>query len=88
MDHLLVDGMQYHQSKTELSGTLKICVIGGGAAGLAAVKVIKESDQFRDGKWDVVAYESRQDIGGVWYAYRFLSSYLYHHYPLGFLLLQ
>lgn len=60
--------MQYHQAR-KTPGSLKICVIGGGAAGLAAVKVIKDSDQFQASKWDVVAYESRQHIGGVWYVW-------------------
>ncbi|KLO13327.1 FAD/NAD(P)-binding domain-containing protein [Schizopora paradoxa] len=65
MVHLLAEGMSYHQA-IKSPESLKICVIGGGAAGLAALKVIKDSHQFQSGNWDVFAFESRQDVGGVW----------------------
>ena len=45
---------------------LRICVIGAGAAGLAAVKIIKDSPEFRSGSWTVDAYEQRDDFGGIW----------------------
>ncbi|KAI5121715.1 hypothetical protein M0805_002108 [Coniferiporia weirii] len=48
------------------SQALKICVVGAGAAGLAVLKVIKDSHQFKAGLWTVDAYEDRDDIGGVW----------------------
>ncbi|CDO70501.1 hypothetical protein BN946_scf184569.g44 [Trametes cinnabarina] len=43
-----------------------ICVVGAGPAGLAAVKIIKDSQQFKDGLWTVTAFEARNDIGGIW----------------------
>ncbi|KAL7277351.1 hypothetical protein ACG7TL_009210 [Trametes sanguinea] len=43
-----------------------ICVIGAGPAGLAAVKIIKDSQQYKDGLWTVTALEARDDIGGIW----------------------
>lgn len=48
-------------------GAKTICVIGGGAAGLAVLKVISESHLYKAGLWTVVAYEAREDVGGVWY---------------------
>jgi len=44
-----------------------IGIIGAGPAGLAALKVVLESAQFKAGKWDVVAFEARGNVGGVWY---------------------
>ncbi|KAI0642627.1 FAD/NAD-P-binding domain-containing protein [Trametes meyenii] len=43
-----------------------ICVIGAGPAGLAAVKIIKDSEQFKDGSWTVTAFEARDNVGGIW----------------------
>jgi cation diffusion facilitator CzcD-associated flavoprotein CzcO len=43
-----------------------ICVIGSGAAGLAALKVISETPQVRAGLWSIVAFEARDNVGGVW----------------------
>ncbi|KAG2158472.1 uncharacterized protein EDB93DRAFT_1238214 [Suillus bovinus] len=44
----------------------RICIIGAGAGGLAALKVISESAYFKSGKWSVIAYETREKVGGVW----------------------
>lgn len=44
-----------------------IGIIGAGPSGLAALKVVLESAQFNAGKWDVVAFEARGNVGGVWY---------------------
>lgn len=45
---------------------LKICVLGAGAAGLAVIKIIKDSSQYKSGQWSVDAFEEREDIGGTW----------------------
>ncbi|THU93409.1 FAD/NAD(P)-binding domain-containing protein [Dendrothele bispora CBS 962.96] len=46
---------------------IKICIIGGGgAAGLASLKTILDSPQFKRGAWQVTAYEAREGLGGVW----------------------
>ena len=45
----------------------RICVIGAGSSGLTALKVIKETKQYKIGEWSVVAYEARDGIGGIWY---------------------
>ncbi|RDX47268.1 FAD/NAD(P)-binding domain-containing protein [Lentinus brumalis] len=44
----------------------RICVIGVGPVGLGALKVIKDSPQFKEGLWEVTAFESRERIGGIW----------------------
>ena len=43
-----------------------ICVIGAGPAGLSALKIIRDSSQFREGLWNVTAFEARDNVGGVW----------------------
>ncbi|EJT99658.1 FAD/NADP-binding domain-containing protein [Dacryopinax primogenitus] len=49
-----------------MKSTKRIAVLGGGAAGLAVLKVLLELPQVRDKSWHVVCYEAREDIGGVW----------------------
>lgn len=44
----------------------QICVIGAGAAGLAALKVIADMPQYKSGTWNVVAFEARNNVGGIW----------------------
>jgi len=44
-----------------------IGIIGAGPVGLAALKTVLESPRFQAGKWDVVAFEARGNVGGVWY---------------------
>ncbi|KZO90660.1 FAD/NAD(P)-binding domain-containing protein [Calocera viscosa TUFC12733] len=49
-----------------MKSSKRIAIIGGGAAGLAVLKVLLELPQVRDKTWHVVCYEARDDIGGVW----------------------
>jgi len=45
----------------------KICIIGGGgSAGLASLKTILDTPQFKRGIWQTTAYEAREGLGGVW----------------------
>ncbi|KZP26967.1 FAD/NAD(P)-binding domain-containing protein [Athelia psychrophila] len=44
----------------------RICIIGAGAAGLTALKVIMDREEYKCGKWKPVVYEAREDIGGIW----------------------
>ncbi|KIP06182.1 hypothetical protein PHLGIDRAFT_467099 [Phlebiopsis gigantea 11061_1 CR5-6] len=46
--------------------TQQICVIGAGPSGLGALKVIRDAHQYKEGLWEAVAFEARDDIGGVW----------------------
>ena len=48
------------------TGTKRICVIGSGSSGLVALKVIKDTPQFKSGQWNAVAFEARDGIGGIW----------------------
>ncbi|KAI6099920.1 hypothetical protein EDD16DRAFT_498255 [Pisolithus croceorrhizus] len=43
----------------------RICVIGAGASGLAALKVISDTSHFKSGTWSVTAFESRESVGGI-----------------------
>ncbi|KAG8957112.1 hypothetical protein FRC03_010520 [Tulasnella sp. 419] len=48
----------------------RIAIIGGGGpAGLATLRVFREhiSQLDADETWDIVAFEAREDIGGVWF---------------------
>lgn len=40
----------------------RVCVIGAGRAGLAAVKLLADEID----KFDVVAFERNPDVGGLW----------------------
>ncbi|TFY73126.1 hypothetical protein EWM64_g10887, partial [Hericium alpestre] len=44
----------------------RICIIGGGANGLATLKILADTPQVKDGRWSIVAFEERHDIGGIW----------------------
>lgn len=44
----------------------KIGIIGAGPAGLAALKTVLDSPQYKAGQWIPIAFEAREDIGGVW----------------------
>ncbi|KAK7440981.1 monooxygenase [Stygiomarasmius scandens] len=49
------------------SGIKKICIIGGGGpAGLAALKTILDTLEYKNGLWEPTAYEARGGLGGVW----------------------
>lgn len=43
-----------------------ICIIGAGPAGLAALKIIVDSAQYDAGHWIPTAFETRDQIGGIW----------------------
>ncbi|KAH8101153.1 FAD/NAD-P-binding domain-containing protein, partial [Cristinia sonorae] len=43
-----------------------VCVIGAGPSGLAALKVLRDHPLFQQRIWNVVAYEARESIGGIW----------------------
>jgi len=49
-----------------LLGRKRIAIIGAGPAGLAALKAVLDSEEWKEGHWDVVAFEVREDVGGVW----------------------
>jgi len=70
---------------------LRICIIGGGAGGLGALKIFKDMPEYRTGKWEIVVFEARNNLGGVWYGHvlptipvKIISNYIER---TGFLLL-
>lgn len=40
----------------------RVCIIGAGRAGLAAIKLVADKKD----KFDVVAFERNSDVGGLW----------------------
>ena len=56
--------MGSNASKIESKTT--VCIIGSGAAGLAALKVFKDCPQVKSNLWSLIAFESRGDFGGIW----------------------
>ncbi|KAG7448696.1 FAD/NAD(P)-binding domain-containing protein [Guyanagaster necrorhizus] len=45
----------------------RICIIGAGPSGLAVLKVILDTEEFKTGIWLPTVFEARDKIGGVWY---------------------
>ena len=45
----------------------RVCIIGTGANGLATLKALAETHQVQLGEWLLVAFEERDNIGGIWY---------------------
>ena len=45
----------------------RIAIIGGGSAGLVALKTLKASESYSAKHWNITVFETRSDIGGVWY---------------------
>ncbi|KAJ3746720.1 FAD/NAD-P-binding domain-containing protein [Lentinula detonsa] len=51
--------------RTENLVPKRLCIIGAGPAGLAALKIILDTPQYQSGAWVPVAYETRDQVGGV-----------------------
>ncbi|KAJ3555235.1 hypothetical protein NM688_g2691 [Phlebia brevispora] len=67
LDMDLIPNAAIEVFRPEFSGSVKyICIIGAGPSGLGALKVIRESPQYKAGLWKPVAFEARDAIGGVW----------------------
>ncbi|EIN08431.1 FAD/NAD(P)-binding domain-containing protein [Punctularia strigosozonata HHB-11173 SS5] len=62
----LIDRHPIVQARTTGDATKSICIIGGGPAGLGALKVIVDTPQFKSGEWVPALYEAREQVGGVW----------------------
>ncbi|KAF8155652.1 hypothetical protein B0H34DRAFT_714240 [Crassisporium funariophilum] len=48
------------------SSVRRICIIGAGPAGLAALQAVLDSPQYHAGLWIPTAFETRENVGGVW----------------------
>jgi cation diffusion facilitator CzcD-associated flavoprotein CzcO len=44
----------------------RIVIIGAGSAGLCALKCVLDGEGYKNGDWEVVVFEAREDLGGVW----------------------
>lgn len=43
-----------------------LAIVGAGSAGLAMLKTFLDLDVFSRDNWEVVLYEEREDVGGIW----------------------
>ena len=46
--------------------TKRICIIGAGPTGLAALQAVLESPQYSSGLWEPTLFEQKANVGGVW----------------------
>ncbi|KAG8834456.1 hypothetical protein FRC17_008678 [Serendipita sp. 399] len=51
---------------TSNSERKRIAVIGAGSAGLGALKILLATKEWEDNEWEVIAFEQRSDLGGIW----------------------
>jgi len=50
----------------DTDATREICIIGAGPGGLAALKAVMDTPQYKQGLWKATAFEERDKVGGVW----------------------
>ncbi|KAF7985262.1 hypothetical protein HWV62_6391 [Athelia sp. TMB] len=48
------------------AGGKSVAIIGAGSAGLAALKTFLDLPRETRGDWDIVLFEQRRDVGGIW----------------------
>ncbi|KAF9219775.1 dimethylaniline monooxygenase [Gyrodon lividus] len=55
-----------HQDANQHHGPKSVAIVGAGSAGLAMLKALVDfpNDSFTD--WEIVLYEQRKDVGGIW----------------------
>ncbi|KAJ6588830.1 hypothetical protein B0H19DRAFT_1101379 [Mycena capillaripes] len=53
-------------NQADLGQVKTICIIGAGAAGLAALRAILDTPQYKAGLWKPTAFEARHQVGGIW----------------------
>lgn len=51
---------------TNVAQSKSIAIVGAGGAGLAALKTLLDLSQDKQLHWDVVVFERRHNVGGVW----------------------
>ncbi|KAK0237924.1 hypothetical protein EDD85DRAFT_832348 [Armillaria nabsnona] len=52
-------GLPAHDDKT-------ICIIGAGPTGLATLKTVLDTEQYKSGTYKPTVFEAREQVGGVW----------------------
>ncbi|KAH9074234.1 hypothetical protein EDB83DRAFT_1945789 [Lactarius deliciosus] len=55
------------EDPSEVVPSKRVCIVGAGANGLATLKVFAETHQVQSGQWSMVAFEERDNVGGIWY---------------------
>lgn len=55
--------------EAKVGPTKRVCIVGAGANGLATLKVLAETRQVQSGQWSMVAFEERDNVGGIWYIF-------------------
>ena len=45
----------------------RVCIIAAGGNGLATLKILAETHEVQLGLWKPVAFEERNNVGGIWY---------------------
>ena len=50
----------------QASPSKSIAIIGGGSAGLGVLQVLLDIQGKKNLNWEVVLYEQRRGVGGVW----------------------
>jgi cation diffusion facilitator CzcD-associated flavoprotein CzcO len=48
------------------SSKKRIVIIGAGSAGLVALKTLREAKPFQRGEWEIIVFEQREALGGIW----------------------
>ncbi|KAF8842361.1 FAD/NAD(P)-binding domain-containing protein [Paxillus ammoniavirescens] len=59
-------GPNVHQHVHQHGGPKLVAIVGGGSAGLAMLKTLVDFPDETFADWDIVLYEQREDVGGIW----------------------
>lgn len=66
IERYLKSSYEVSSSSTRESFPKSIAIVGAGSAGLASLKTLLDLPIEVRQKWDIVLYEQRRDVGGVW----------------------
>ncbi|KAK0220244.1 hypothetical protein IW262DRAFT_1272962, partial [Armillaria fumosa] len=54
-----------------------ICIIGAGPTGLAALKTVLDTEQYKTGTYQPTVFEARDQVGGVWQVLHYDPKFLH-----------
>ena len=55
------------QSQSTDAVQKSIAIIGAGSSGLSSLKTFLDVAESKEQDWELVVFERREDVGGVWY---------------------